>query len=108
MIRDVEIAALMQEPIAESLEHLDRNRVASYTRYLDDAQPVTVFDTGDAPILADGYHRVEAARQLGRTTIKAEVRRGSRGEALRFVVVFNKEQRGMTESEALSVIEKRT
>jgi hypothetical protein len=107
MIRDIEIAALMQEPIAESQEHLDRNRVASYTHHLDDAHPVTVFDTGDALILADGYHRVEAAQQLGRTTIKAEVRRGSRSDAMRFAVVLNKKQRGMTRSETLSAIKKR-
>jgi ParB-like chromosome segregation protein Spo0J len=66
-----------------------------------------VYDTGDALILADGYHRVEAARRLGRTTIKAEVRRGSRTDALRFAVALSKEQRGLTASQALSAIKKR-
>jgi hypothetical protein len=107
MIREVEIAALKQEPLVESRSHLDRGRVAAYTAQLDEAQPVTVFDTGHELILADGYHRVEAARQVGRATIKADVRRGSRSDALRFAVALSMDQRGVKDSEALSAIKRR-
>jgi hypothetical protein len=56
-----------------------------YTRRLDEAQPVTVFDSGDELILADGYHRVEAARQLGRTTITS-IRRANDVGAVETIV----------------------
>lgn len=107
MIREVEIAALKQEPLVESRSHLDRGSVASYTRNLDEAEPVIVFDTGNELILADGYHRVEAARQVGRATIKADVRKGSRSDALHFAVSLSKDQRGVTDIEALSAIKRR-
>jgi ParB-like chromosome segregation protein Spo0J len=41
-----------------------------------------VFDTEEGLLLADGYHRVAAALKEGRKTVEAEVRRGSRHDAL--------------------------
>jgi uncharacterized protein (DUF1015 family) len=107
MIREVKIAMLFQQPIVESRTHLNLHRVVYYTRSIDEAAPVTVFDTGDELILADGYHRAEAARQLGRTTIRADVRRGSRSDALRFAVELCQEQQGLAEADALRAIQRR-
>lgn len=49
--------------------------------------------TADAPTtklyLADGYHRVEAAREVGLIEIEAEVRDGGYNEALRFALQAN-------------------
>lgn len=44
--------------------------------------PVVVYIDRDAYWLADGFHRVEAARKAGLTEIAAEVRQGSRRDAM--------------------------
>lgn len=43
---------------------------------------VILFHDGTAYHVADGFHRVEAARQAGRDTILAEVREGSHRDAI--------------------------
>jgi uncharacterized protein (DUF1015 family) len=108
VIREVEIASLRSVPIAESKPHLNRERVAWYVDHLDEAEPVAVFELDDGLLLADGYHRVEAARQLGRTAIKADVRKGSAGDAIRFAVQHAQEQRGLSADDALAAIRRRS
>lgn len=95
---EIEIAALAVP------ELVSQEKVAKYAQILDKLPPVTVFDLHDGLLLADGYHRVAAARQLGRTTIRAEVRRGSRRDALHFAAGMLAAQRGMTLDEALDII----
>ena len=104
---EARIADLVQGPIQESRAHLHRDRVAYYLEHLDQAPPVTVFDIEGHLLLADGYHRVEAAQQLGRGTIKAEVGQGTRRDALRFAVDLARQQRALSEEEALAAIQHR-
>jgi uncharacterized ParB-like nuclease family protein len=40
---------------------------------LDDAPPVLVYQQEDKFILVNGYHRVEAAKRLGRDVIRADI-----------------------------------
>ena len=103
----VDIAELLQDPIVAGRPHLDLERVAYYRGHLDEAAPVTVFDTGDTLLLADGYHRVAAAQQLGRTAIRAEVRPGDRSDALRFAVDHARRQLDLTEQQVLEAIRRR-
>jgi hypothetical protein len=53
--------------------------------------PIVVFhsDDNDDCWLADGFHRVEAARRLGRQTITAEVRLGTHRDAILHAVGAN-------------------
>jgi hypothetical protein len=51
--------------------------------------PVTLFSDGQAYWLADGWHRVLAARRAGLTQIAAEVRPGTHRDALLFAVAAN-------------------
>jgi len=51
--------------------------------------PVVVYRDVFTNYLADGYHRVEAARRLGRIDIEAEVRDGDRTAALRHALKAN-------------------
>lgn len=51
--------------------------------------PVTVFYDGSAYWLADGFHRLRAAEQLGRAEIAADVRQGARRDAVLFSVGAN-------------------
>jgi hypothetical protein len=104
---DVAIADPVQEPMRRGRGHLHSERVADYLHHLDQSPPVTVFDINRHLLLADGHHRVHAAQQLGRNTIKAVVRRGSRGDALRFAIDLAREQGGLSEEEALAAIERR-
>ncbi len=44
--------------------------------------PIILFHDGNDYWLADGYHRVEAARKIGRETIEAEIREGNTRDAI--------------------------
>ena len=50
---------------------------------------VVVFDDGTDLWLADGFHRVDAARKIGRETILAEVRPGTARDAILYAVGSN-------------------
>jgi hypothetical protein len=106
-VRDVVIAELVPEPIAQSQPHLDPQRVRYYQEHLDDSTPVVVYEIDGRLLLADGYHRVAAARRLGRERIRADVRRGDRSDALRFAVELAAHQRGLTEQQAMEAIARR-
>ena len=56
---------------------------SSTTSSIDEADPIVVFRNSIETVLADGHHRVIAAR-LGRLTIEADVRPGDRWDALRY------------------------
>jgi hypothetical protein len=68
-------------------------REAAVQRYMEAFEqlpPVDIFQTPEHPrLLADGFHRVEAARRLGKGTIIAYVQPGSRREALEHASVAN-------------------
>src|SRR5207248_3874630 len=50
--------------------------------------PIVVFHDSESGTywLSDGFHRVEASKRVGRTEIRAQVRAGTRQEALRHAV----------------------
>lgn len=48
----------------------------------DTFPPIIVYRDGEAYYLADGYHRVEAARKIDRHEIEAEIRDGTAREAI--------------------------
>lgn len=75
---------LIEDLVEVSSDHLDIQRVTLYSEILDQMPPVTIFRTPQGLLLADGYHRVAAARSLGRTAVQAVVFDGSRGDALAF------------------------
>jgi hypothetical protein len=103
---DVAIADLVQEPIGQSDAHLDPERVAYYVDHLDDSTPVVIYDVQGQLLLADGYHRVAAARRLGRKVISADVRGGTRADALRFAAELA-QQRGLPEEQVIAAIMRR-
>jgi hypothetical protein len=51
--------------------------------------PVVLFSEGDLYWIGDGHHRIKAARQVGYTAIKAEVREGGQREALLYACGAN-------------------
>ena len=76
------IADLLANAPIEPEAHLDAARVERYARTLDALPPVVVVDTPEGLLLADGYHRVAASRRLGLEEVEAEVRTGTRRDAL--------------------------
>ena len=100
----LKIAALLASAPTDPEAHLDPARVERYARTLDDLPPVVVFDTPEGLLLADGYHRLAAARRSGLKTVEAEVRAGSRHEALRYAAEVGSAQRGISSEEAASHI----
>jgi hypothetical protein len=51
--------------------------------------PIVVFDDGETLWLADGHHRVEAARRAGFTVLRAEEHEGGRRDALLYACGAN-------------------
>ena len=88
--------------------HLDPARVESYAQRLAALPPGVVFDTPEGLLLADGYHRVAAARHRRRETVEAKVRRGSRRAALEYAVAVSAAERGISGEEATSYIRHRS
>jgi hypothetical protein len=86
--------------------HLDAARVERYAGMVGAPPPVVVFKTPEGLLLADGYHRVAAARRRGLETIEAEVRSGSRHDALRYAALVGAAQRRISPEEAASYIER--
>lgn len=76
---------LMRTGISESV-------VKSYAALMNDGTvfpPLTVFWDGDSFILADGFHRLEAARLAGFSEIKCETRKGQKRDAVLFAAGAN-------------------
>jgi hypothetical protein len=66
---------------------------------------VTVFALEDRTLLlADGYHRVAAAQHAGRSTIQAEVRPGTKAQAIQFAVDLARAERGVSAEQAREAI----
>ncbi len=107
VMTQVSIADLLDGAPVDPGAHLDTARVERYTEMLEALPPVVVFDTEEGLLLADGYHRVAAARRLGRKTVEAEVRTGSRHDALLYAAAVGAAQRGISPEEAASYIRRR-
>ncbi len=102
------IADLLANASVDPEAHLDLARVERYAELLDALPPVVVFDTPEGLLLADGYHRVAAARRRGLETVEAEVRLGTRHDALRYAATVGAAQRGISPEEAAVYIRRRS
>jgi ParB-like nuclease domain len=104
----VRVADLLANALVDPEAHLDAARVEHYAQRLGALPPVVVFDTAEGLLLADGYHRVAAARRHGLETVEAEVRNGSRHEALQYAATVEATQRGISIEEVTSYIRRRS
>lgn len=71
---------------------LDADRVDQYAEDMrrgDDFDPITVFNAQGVFWLADGFHRVAAARKAGLLELPAIIRQGDRRSAILFAVGAN-------------------
>jgi hypothetical protein len=103
-VTDLSIDDLLRSSRANPERHVDPERVDRYTGVLDEMPPVTVFETPTGLLLADGYHRLAAARRLGRKTITASVIQGNDSDALRFATELAIRERGLSEEDVARAI----
>lgn len=72
--------------------HLNPDTVADYAADMlagASFPPITVFHDGEAYWLADGFHRVSAAKQAALEALAADIRQGTRRDAVLFSVGAN-------------------
>jgi hypothetical protein len=93
------VAALLGALPGDQQRHLDPVQVDLYRRSVDRMPPVVVFETEEGLVLADGHHRLAAAVAEQKETIEAEVRHGSRNDALAYAVAVGAAQRGLSTDE---------
>jgi ParB-like chromosome segregation protein Spo0J len=94
--------------INDLLEHshprLNPQKIRRFAEIVDDLPSVVVFETEFGLLLVDGYHRVGAAKLRGRDTIQAEIKQGSRHEALQFALALNMKE-GTSRHETMARIQ---
>jgi ParB-like chromosome segregation protein Spo0J len=74
---------------------------------LDELPPVAVFRLEDQTLLlVDGYHRVAAAQKAGRTTIDADIREGTRADAVKLAADVAVRERGLSDEQAREAIKR--
>jgi hypothetical protein len=72
---------------------LDMDVVTEYAEAMEAGDifpPVTVYTDGTSHWASDGYHRISAARKLGRSTIRAELRKGTKLDAIAHAIGANR------------------
>jgi ParB-like nuclease family protein len=87
--------------------HLDAQQVETYRRSVGQLPPIVVFETEEGLLLADGYHRLAAAIAEGQEIIEAEVRHGSRQDALAYAVTLGAAEKETSPEEVKERILKR-
>lgn len=84
-VATVEIRSLVRDAGTHGRAGIDPLLVGTYADLMKTVgilAPIVVFSDGQRTVLADGFHRVAAAEQIGRYEIQAEIRRGSASDAL--------------------------
>ena len=105
-MKQLRVADLLANSPIDPEAHLDATRMERYARMLEALPPVVVFDTPEGLLVVDGYHRLAAARQRGLETVEADVRTGSRHDALRYAARVGAAQHGISPEDAASYIER--
>src|SRR3954452_24444558 len=89
---DFDITLIQLDPATQPRAELNQETVEQYAEHMRDGAelpPVILFDDGHRYWLPDGPHPGPGGRSLGRTHIRAEVRQGSREDAILFGLSAN-------------------
>ena len=88
----VRIADLVIDLELQPRIRLDIAVVRTYMTALEEGAnfpPITVFDVDGSLVLSDGWHRVEAHKQIGKDAVEAEIREGDRRDAIWHGIAHN-------------------
>jgi hypothetical protein len=88
---ELPLAALRIDGGTQQRETINEAVVAEYAEDVDALPPVVVFHDGADHWLAGGFHRYHAHRKAGKEAIRAEVRKGTRRDAVLFACGDNAE-----------------
>ena len=86
-IVDLEIDKITADDSVRTRAKVDEQTIWDYAHEMQAGKtfpPLTVFSNGKSYWLSDGFHRLEAAKRASRDKIKAEVRKGTRHDAIKF------------------------
>lgn len=93
MSTELSLKGLRLDGGTQSRAALDPATVARYVEVLREEgktlPPITVFYDGTAYWLVDGFHRVAAFQEIGRTLIQAQIRQGTQRDAILYSVGAN-------------------
>jgi hypothetical protein len=92
MTTDLRISDIRIDGGTQSRVGLNKDVVLDYTQAMQAGTmfpPVTVYYDGDVYWLADGFHRIAAAKEAGLKEFPADVRQGTRREAVLYSVGAN-------------------
>lgn len=90
--QDLRIADIRTDGGTQPRAQLDMMTLIEYAEAMQNGAafpPVTVYYDGDAYWLADGFHRLHAAQDAKRDTIAADVKQGTRRDAVLYSVGAN-------------------
>ena len=92
MIKKLNLSEIVTDAGTQVRAGLNEITVAEYTSALADGAkfpPLVVFHDGDRHILADGFHRIQAAIKNGARVIECDVFKGGKADALKFALGCN-------------------
>lgn len=92
-LRQIEVAGIQAEAGIQARVDMDAATVTAYFERMmagDAFPPVVVFDDGKSLWLADGFHRLAAARRAKRQRIDARVLKGTRDDAAWYALGANR------------------
>jgi len=84
-VTEIPIDQIRTDGIGDSKVPLHEAKVQDYAKKIIEGNvfpPVTVYDDGDHYWLADGFHRFEAVRRLGKSHFGVRLKRGSKENAV--------------------------
>jgi len=88
----IPVVKIKVDPAIHPRKKLNEETAEDYGRAMKDGEklpPIIVFRNGKNHFLADGWHRLEGAKKFGEKDIEADVRKGSRRDAILFAVGAN-------------------
>ena len=88
-MKKLNVNAIRIDGGTQSRVSLDEQTVAEYVDALESLPPVIVFEDGADYWLADGFHRLHAYRTAGKASIPADIRTGTKRDAILFSVGAN-------------------
>jgi len=91
-IRNVRVGEIVVDCGTQIRAEINESAVGEYSEAMRDGAefpPVVVFNDGNRYLCADGFHRTLAAARIGRDAIKAEIRQGTKTDALKFALSAN-------------------
>lgn len=93
-VRQVDLIAIRLDGGTQARAEINEEKVAEYAEKIAGGErmpPVVVFEDGATLWLGDGFHRVHASRRAGLSLVAAEVRHGTKREAILFAAGANAE-----------------